>query len=256
LSVAIGGLLSGCFSASARWGGNEPSPGVKVAAATADVLSAPVQLPAFAIAKIGEPHRDPKVVAEQAAAERKRSQEREAAAHVILSALKQTPALLTDAAFWDSQPDHDHIRTLGLDWYLQEPTAPASPAINAWLLKRFPEEDGMILHNGRASHDELTGLATDTNQSYRIRETALDCLLRDPTFDFSEPWKRMVFDEFQGQIPLVFGTRRFTRKELIALSQDPKIPKWIQEMAAQNLSWNSFKPETPLPQSNKVPPSP
>ncbi|MFA6962970.1 MAG: hypothetical protein WC205_19610 [Opitutaceae bacterium] len=242
LVISTSCLLSGCFSTSVRWWGNSPSRGVKVAAATADVITAPVQLPALALEKIKHPPQDPQVVAEREAMQRKLQEERLASARSILNGLKQNPEFLTDDTFWNRQSDQAYITSLGLIWFLQEPDAPASAGINTYLLKRFPEQSGLILANGRASQSELVALAGDTKQPYATRENALDALLRDPTFDFTAPWRQLVFDEFNSKIPLMFGTRRFTRQDLLTLAHDPKMPKWIQQMAADNLARNYFKP--------------
>jgi hypothetical protein len=237
--ITVSQAVSGCFSAYSRWWGNEPSTGVKVAAATADVATAPVQLPVLAIHKIKHSSYD---VDAARAHEEQNNREREAriaASKLVLQELKANPALITDDTFWNRQPANDY----GLFWFLQEPNAPRSPAINTYLLKRFPDKSSVILGNGRATHGELTAIASDRAQPYDTRESAIDALLRDKSFEFGEPWRRMVLEEFGLKTSLLFGTRRYTRQELIALSQDPKTPAWIQQTARDNIDRNWFKSE-------------
>lgn len=240
-------LLSGCFSASVRFWGNKPSTGVKIAAATADVATAPVQIPAFAVAKATSPRPpDPKLVAESEARLRKQQEARAASAKLIVAEIGQTPALLTDDAFWDRHSADISAATLGLLWTLQSPSTPASPEINAYLLRRFPRESGSILANGRATRGELTALAADKAQPHDIRQNAIDALLRDPGFDFGEPWRRLVIDEFPIKTQLMFGTRRYTLAELETLAKDPATPKWIRDMARDNIGRGWFKPTSEL----------
>lgn len=239
-------LLTGCFSAYSRWWGNEPSTGVKITAAAADVVTSPVQLPVYALHKLNQAPYDPQAARARAEEEKREREGRIATSKIVFEELKSNPALLTDDNFWSRQPANDY----GLLWFLQEPTAPHSPAINAYLLKRFPDKAAAILSNGRTTQSELTTIAADRLQTHRIRECAIDTLLRDKTFDFREPWRRMVLDEFQLKITLLFGTQRYTRAELVTLSHDPKTPAWIRQMARDNISRNTFKPE-PIAQEQR-----
>lgn len=236
---AVNQAMSGCFSAYSRWWGNEPSTGVKVAAATADVATAPVQLPVLAIHKIKHSSYDAEAARAREEQNNREKEARIAASKLVLAELKSNPALLTDDTFWNRQPANDY----GLLWFLQEPNSPRSPTINAYLLKRFPDKSTAILGNGRATHAERTAIAIDRAQPYDTRESAIDALLRDKSFEFGEPWRGMVISEFTLKTSLLFGTRRYTRQELISLSQDPKTPAWIQQTARDNIDRNWFKSE-------------
>ena len=225
------------------WGwGNEPSTEVKAAAAAADVATAPVQIPAFAVAALNHKPHDKQAALEREAARKKEQEERLAEARLILDRLEQTPALLNEDTFWEQQT-RTSAATLALLWFLQTPHAPASPEINAYLLRRFPNESGSILANGRASHSELTEIAGNSTLSHQIREDALDALLRDRAFDFTDPWRKLVLSEFGAKAQLMFSTSRFTRQELMTLAQGADTPKWIQQMAAQSLDLGCFKAE-------------
>lgn len=239
LLIAVSQSASGCFSAYSRWMGNDPPTSVKVAAAVADVATSPVQLPLLAMHKINQAPYD---VEAARAREEQHNREREAriaASKLVLEKLKTNPGLLTEDVFWDEQPANDY----GLLWFLQEPTTPHTPAINAYLLKRFPDKSTEILSNGRANHEELTAIAGDRQQPFDTRESAIDALLRDNSFEFGEPWRRMVIEEFTPKVTLLFGTRRYTRQELAALYGDPKTPAWIQQTARENIARNWFKIE-------------
>jgi len=165
LVLGTSGLVSGCFSATVRmWSwGEKPSTGVKVAAAAADVATAPVQIPAFAMAAITHKPYDKQAALERQDLNREAQEERMEGARLILDELKQKPSLLAKDEFWDRHPTHGNIATLGLIWFLQNPDAPASPEINAYLLRRFPNESGAILSNGRATTSNSPGLPVTSN---------------------------------------------------------------------------------------------
>jgi len=203
------------------------------------VATSPVQLPVIAIYKIQKPPYDVDAARAREEQNNREKETRIAASKLVFEELKVNPALLTDDTFWNRQPPNDY----GLLWFLQEPTAPRSPEINAYLLKRFPEKSTPILSNSRATAAELTAIAGDRQQPYNTRESAIDALLRDDSFDFGEPWRRMVLEEFVLKATLLFGTRRYTRQELVELSKNPKAPAWIQQTARDNIARNWFKAE-------------
>ncbi len=255
LLLASGSLLSGCFSAGVRaWGwGNQPSTRVKVAAATADLATAPVQIPAFALAALNHDPYDKQAALERSELNRKAQEERMRQAQLIFNDLKQNPALLTDDAFWDQQATSSNAALLALIWYLQLPEAAKSPEINTYLLRRFPEESGAIFANGRATQTELTGIAGARAQPYKIRMSALDALLRDRSFDFADPWRKLVLEEFGSLEDLMFATSRFTRAELQALAADPTTPAGTRDRAAQSLKLGNIKPDPTTPDASQVP---
>ncbi|MFH1496997.1 MAG: hypothetical protein ABII82_04145 [Verrucomicrobiota bacterium] len=234
-------LLSGCFTAMSRWWGNEPSADVVVMAATADIVTSPIQVTALALAAAKHRPYDREAALTREALENEQREASLAIARQILEHLSANPALLTDDVFWDGQPTTDGRAMYGLSWFLQKPEAPFSPAINRYLLDRFPEQDGLILSEQRTTHEELTTLAADVAQPYDVREQALDTLLRDPTFDFGEPWREMVLTEFQLKVLLLFGTRRYTRAELVALAAREDIPQHIRTGATWNLERAYYK---------------
>jgi hypothetical protein len=98
----------------------------------------------------------------------------------------------------------------------------------------------------RSSHDELAKIVKDVKNSYGIRETAMDCLLRDESFDVTDEWKKTVFDQFPLKIGLLFGGKRFSRIQLGNLITDPKIPSYVKRDADFWLKNGGYKTENSI----------
>ena len=157
--------------------------------------------------------------------------------------IKAHPALITDDEFWRTHNDPDHVAQWGMNWALQEKTFVVTPEIKAYVIKHFPREVSLVFSNGRSSPEELQCIVNDRTCSHEVRETALDCLLRNEAFEVPNEMKRLVNDEFPQKYGLLWGGKKFTRSELEELVRDPKIADHVKRDAAQYLKSGTFKKE-------------
>ena len=242
-------FLAGCFTALSRYEGHKPSPSVAVGAAAADIVTAPVQLaiiPPLLIEDAARKRDEPERVARAAAAAAVRKAEEErvmAVARLIQERLDAEPELLTSDAFWDEYAGEKRAQSIALGRAMRRQDRPVPPEITAYLLGRFPEHVHGILGNGRVPHDELCAMVLDITQDYKVRDVAIGTLVRDRSFDFGEPWRTILIHEFQLHLGALFGTDRYTRAELLALSRMATIDPSVRAMAEENLRRANAKPE-------------
>lgn len=232
---------------SLSWG-QEPSPSETIIAATADVVTAPVQIPALAIGAIHNAATQPSRQEIEAAKKRSEAEaaERErvfALARTLLARLQVRPDVLGDDAFWNENAREPLASHYALIWFLHEPSAPHSPELNARLTARFPDDVDAILSQKRTTHAELTALVANPAVPYKIREAAIDTLVRDKSFDFCEPWRSILLRDFHQKTGLLFGTRRYTRAELVAIRDDPAQSPDMRREAEGSLQYNFYKPD-------------
>jgi hypothetical protein len=240
--------LSGCFTALTRYGGNDPSPTVTVGAATADIVTSPVQVPLFAASFLGDAASRPsKEQIEQAAARRAALKAEEqrvfALAQQIHERIEAAPELLTSDEFWEEYAGETRAQSIALGRSLGKQTLPVAAEVTEFLLHRFPANVHSILNGGRVPQVELTAMVTNPARCYSVRSVAISALVRDRSFDFGEPWRTILINEFPQHLGLLFGTERYTRAELIQLSRDPAQHPSVRWRAEERLRYNRFKPE-------------
>ncbi len=155
--------------------------------------------------------------------------------------LHANPELITSDAFWLQNKDHRRTAELGLRWLIQDKTFAVTPEIRNYVLKNFPDAIFVIFQSDRFDSNELKAIARDKHADHRLRDMAVDSLLRDTEFEVSGDWRKFVVEEFPAKASFLFGRKKFTKAELEAIVLEPKTPNWIKEYAQKNLHSGYFQ---------------
>jgi hypothetical protein len=150
-------------------------------------------------------------------------------------------SLITNDDFWNAQTNHDRSAEDGLDRLIRDESFKFTPQISEYLLKRFPGRAEELSQNKKLNHDELIGIVKNLQYPQRVRQTAIYVLIKDPSFEVTDEWKKCVFYQYPNEIGTLLYDRRLTKNEIEDLMANPKIPDYEKQDAQDKIKIGWYK---------------
>lgn len=171
----------------------------------------------------------------------KREQAKEARVQNYCAQFRTNSSLITSDDFWNGQTNQDWSAQYGLDRLIEDQSFKFTPDVIDYLLKKFPKRTEELIQYKHLNRDELIKIIKDTQYSQRVRQTAMEALVSDRSFELTDKWKRCVFEQFPNVIGNLLYDERLTKAEIEALIADPAISDGIKELAKRNLKEGRYK---------------
>jgi hypothetical protein len=174
-------------------------------------------------------------------ADQKREQAKEARVKNYCAQFRTNSSLITSDDFWNGQTNQDWSAQYGLDRLIEDQSFKFTPDVIDYLLKKFPKRTEELIQYKHLNCDKLIKIIKDTQYSQRVRQTAMEALVSDRSFELTDEWKRCVFEQFPNVIGNLLYDERLTKADIEALIADPTISDGIKELAKRNLKEERYK---------------